>query len=377
MMNRILILVLIIAALISCNSATEQKQEQKKEPVMTIKKVPFGKIKNEEVYLYTLKNQEGMVVKITNYGGIVTSVLVPDSKGIFDDVVLGYDNLQGYLDKTPYFGCIVGRYGNRIAKGKFSLDGEEYSLAVNNGENTLHGGLVGFDKVVWEAKEFQNEDAAGLILHYISKDGEEGYPGNLDVEVIYTLTSENELKIEYQATTDKATPLNLTHHSYFNLNGSKDKNILNHELKIYADKYVVVDENLIPTGELRELTGSPMDFRSLTNIGSRIDDVEGGYDHTYVLIKTKNFELIAELYEPESRRHMEVYTTEPGVQFYSGNFLDGSITGKNGIVYNKHYGMCLETQHFPDSPNQPEFPNTILRPGDKYTQTTVYKFDNR
>jgi aldose 1-epimerase len=375
-MNRILILVLV-SALLSCNNTTEQKQEPKKEPIMTIKKEPFGKIKSEEVYLYTLENQEGMIVKITNYGGIVTSVLVPDSKDIFDDVVLGYDNLQGYLEATPYFGCIVGRYGNRIAKGKFSLDGEEYSLAVNNGENTLHGGLVGFDKVVWDANEFQNKDSAGVILRYVSKDGEEGYPGNLNVEVTYTLTSQNELKIDYLATTDKATPINLTHHSYFNLNGSKNKNILNHELKIYADKYVVVDENLIPTGELRDLTDTPMDFRSSTRIGSRIDKVEGGYDHTYVLNKSKDFDLIAQLFESESGRFIEVYTTEPGVQFYSGNFLDGSITGKNGIVYHKHFGMCLEAQHFPDSPNQAEFPNTILRPGEKYTQTTVYKFGKR
>lgn len=372
-MNKYLTFIILIA-MTGCNFIQESKTEHNTETEMNITKEPFGNIEEEAIYLYTISNHNGVTVKITNYGGIVSSILVPDKYGKLDDVVLGYDNIEGYLEATPYFGCIVGRYGNRIAKGKFILDGEEYNLAVNNGENTLHGGLVGFDKKVWDAQEFITENSAGVKLHYISKDGEEGYPGNLNVFVTYSLSNQNELKIEYQATTDKATPLNLTHHSYFNLSGTKGESILNHNLKINADKYVVVNESLIPTGELCDLTGSQMDFRESTTIGSRIDDIEGGYDHTYVLNSMGNLSLIAELSEPNSGRKIEVYTTEPGIQLYTGNFLDGSITGKKGIVYNKHCGLCLETQHFPDSPNQAEFPSTILRPGEKYNQTTIYKF---
>lgn len=369
------LLIVIFLAMVGCNNPQQQNTEQDNKAEMSITKETFGEVGNQTVYLFTLSNQNGVTIKITNYGGIVTSINVPDKDGSFDDVVLGYDNLEGYLEATPYFGCIVGRYGNRIAKGKFSLDGEEYTLAVNNGENTLHGGLIGFDKVVWEAEEFQDEGKAGIKLHYVSKDGEEGYPGNLDVIVTYSLSNLNEFKIDYSATTDKATPLNLTHHSYFNLTGTKGESILAHNLKIDGDKYVVVNESLIPTGELRDLSGSPMDFRESTSIGSRINDVVGGYDHTYVLKNNQGkLSSIAELTEPNSGRKMEVFTTEPGVQLYTGNFLDGSITGKNGVVYNKHFGLCLETQHFPDSPNQANFPNTILRPGEKYTQTTVYKF---
>jgi aldose 1-epimerase len=367
------LLVLILFAFAGCNFIQDKKNEQKTEIQVNIKKEIFGQVGNDTVYLYTFSNKNGVKVKITNYGGIVTSILVPDRNGNYDDVVLGYDHLQGYLNETPYFGCIVGRYANRIAKGKFTLDGDEYSLAINNGENSLHGGLVGFDKVVWDAEEFWDEGIVGLNLNYISNDGDEGYPGNLWVLVTYTLTDKNEFKIEYRASTDKATPLNLTHHSYFNLCGTNGKDILGHILRIDANKYVVVDETLIPTGELRDLTGSPMDFRTATSIGSRIDNVVGGYDHTYVL-NNQSLSLIAELFEPESGRLMEVYTTEPGVQLYTGNFLDGSLTGKQGIVYNIHTGLCLETQHFPDSPNQPGFPSTILRPGEEYTQTTIYKF---
>lgn len=375
-MNKSLVFIILIA-IASCNFTQEPKTEQNNKSKMNITKEPFGNIGNQSISLYTLSNQNGVTIKITNYGGIVTSVLVPDKEGNFDDVVLGYDNLEGYLEATPYFGCIVGRYGNRIAKGKFTLDGKEYSLAVNNGENTLHGGLVGFDKVVWDAEEFVTENSAGIKLHYISKDGEESYPGNLDVFVTYSLTDQNELKIDYSATTDKATPINLTHHSYFNLTGTKGESILNHNLKIKSNEYVVVNESLIPTGELRGLSGSPMDFRESTSIGSRIENIEGGYDHTYVIKNHGKFVLIAELIDPNSGRKMEVFTTEPGVQLYTGNFLDGSITGKKGVVYNKHFGLCLETQHFPDSPNQKTFPNTILRPGEKYKQTTVYKFSTK
>jgi len=365
-------LFLMLATITACQNTTTEK-EQKSDNSMNIQKEIFGEIKGKEVLLFTLKNNNGLIAKITNYGGIVTSLLVPDKNGNFDDVVLGYDNLEGYLKETPYFGAIVGRYANRIAKGKFILDGVEYKLAVNNGPNHLHGGIIGFDRVVWDVEEFISEEGVGVKLHYLSKDGEEGYPGNLNIKVCYTLTNKNELKIEYTATTDKATPINLSHHSYFNLAGTSGKDILNHKLWIDADKYTVVDETLIPTGELRNVTG-PMDFRVPTKVGERIDKVEGGYDHNYVLNNEGNYGKVAELSEPETGRVMEVFTSEPGMQFYSGNFLDGSITGKKGMVYTKHFGLCLETQHFPDSPNQPEFPNTILRPGETYKQETVYKF---
>lgn len=340
---------------------------------MQISKAPFGQIEDEKVYLYTLTNNQSMIVEITNYGGIVTSIVVPDKTGHFDDVVLGFDNLDEYLENAPYFGAIIGRYANRIAKGSFILDGVAYKLAINNGPNHLHGGIMGFDKVIWDAETFEENKQVGLTLHYLSKDGEEGYPGNLDVTVRYILTKNNELKIDYKATTDKATPVNLTHHSYFNLSGTLDRNILDHSLWIDADRYIVVNETLIPTGELGDVNG-PMDFRTTKKIGDDIAHVDGGYDHNYVLNNEGGLTLVATLSDSLSGRIMEVYTTEPGIQFYSGNFLDGSIKGKNGVLYNKHYGLCLETQHFPDSPNQAGFPNTILRPGETYTQQTVYRF---
>jgi len=341
---------------------------------MKIRKEIFGKVNNKEVYLFTITNPNGITVKITNYGGIITSIIAPDKNGNTDDIVLGYDNFQDYLDNPAYMGCIVGRYANRVAKASFTLDGIKYNLAKNIGEDSLHGGWKGFNKVVWNVEKFEAKTAAGIKLNYVSKDGEEAYPGNLEVTVLFTLNINNELKIEYQATTDKATPVNLTHHSYFNLNGFMNQNALNHSLKINADKFVAVDEKYIPTGVLSDLRNSPLDFNISTNVGSRINQVPGGYDHTYVLKNKNKFDLIAELSEPNSGRVIEVFTTEPGVQFYAGNSLDGSIKGKNGISYKKHYGLCLETQHFADSPNQPSFPNTILRPGEKYTQTTVYKF---
>ncbi len=366
----------VLSVFILAGCIQETKEKTTKQEPMKITKEDFGKIDDKEVYLFTMTNNNGMSVKITNYGGIVTSILCPDREGNMADVVLGFDDLQPYLDGHPYFGSIVGRYGNRIAKGKFSIDGEEYTLATNNGPNHLHGGIKGFDKVVWEAKEKSLADTFSLRLRYTSPDGEEGYPGNLRVMVMYSLTNDNELIIYYKATTDKTTPINLTHHSYFNLGGTQE-DALNHILTITAEKYVAVDENLIPTGELADLDNTVMDFRTSHVIGERIADVEGGYDHTYVLINKGNLIKVADAYEPNSGRLMEVFTSEPGIQFYSGNFLDGSLTGKNGIVYNQHHGFCLETQHFPDSPNQADFPSTILRPGEVYTYTTIYKFSTK
>ncbi|MDQ1351649.1 MAG: aldose 1-epimerase [Acidobacteriota bacterium] len=355
---------------------------QGKESKMGITKSFFGKTETgQAVDLYTLSNSKGMTVKITNYGGIVTSLTAPDKKGNFNDVVLGFDTLEKYLAGHPYFGAIVGRYGNRIAKGRFTLNGVEYKLATNNGENHLHGGINGFDKVVWQSEEIHKKNEVGLRLHYLSKDGEEGYPGNLSVVVIYTLTGNNELKIDYEAETDKATPVNLTHHSYFNLEGEDpggsggSNGILGHLLTIHADRFTPVDNGLIPTGELKNVQDTPMDFLTPRAIGERISLVEGGYDHNYVLNNWDgSLKLAASVSEPVSGRIMEVWTTEPGLQFYSGNFLDGTITGKSGKKYEKHYGFCLETQHFPDSPNKPNFPSTILEPGKKYTHTTVYRF---
>lgn len=380
-MNRrnLMLVTFIVALLLSsaCKNRDVSMKTEKTDVTMEIQKEPFGTTPDgEEVDLFTLKNNNGIIAKVTNYGGILTSLLVPDKEGNLEDVVLGFDELQSYLDGHPYFGSVVGRYGNRIAKGKFTVDGVEYTLAVNNGENHLHGGLVGFDKKVWSAEPFRNENGEGLKLSYVSKDMEEGYPGNLTVIVTYLLTHENEFKIDYQATTDKTCPVNLTHHSYFNLNAGRS-NVLDHEMMINANRVVVVNEGLIPTGELRSVEGSVMDFLSPQPIGSRIDQVEGGYDHTYVLNKgDKEMVLAAKVYEPASGRIMEVFTSEPGVQFYTGNFLDGSLTGKGSIVYEKHHGFCLETQHFPDSPNQPEFPSVLLKPGDTYTHSTVYKFSS-
>jgi aldose 1-epimerase len=345
-----------------------------------IKKQAFGMTDSgEPVEIYTLTNANGLEARIMTYGGTVVSLKVPDRHGKLGDVVLGYETLDGYLKNSPYFGAIIGRYGNRIGKARFSLNGKEYTLPKNNGENTLHGGLKGFGKVVWRGKEVKSKDGIGLSLSYVSKDGDEGFPGNLTVTVVYTLTNNNELKIEYTATTDKATVVNLTHHSYFNLAG--EGGILNHELIIDASRFTPVDSGLIPTGELRSVKGTPMDFTQATVIGARIDQQDEqltlgrGYDHNWVLNnRTGGLAIAARVYEPGSGRVMEVSTTEPGMQFYSGNFLDGSITGKGGQVYKQRYGLCLETQHFPDSPNKPGFPSTVLKPGQKYKTTTIYKF---
>jgi len=342
-------------------------------------KTAFGKTPDgQNVDLYTLTNKNGMQVAITNFGGIVVRIKVADRHGKVEDVVLGYDSLDGYISDKSYFGAVVGRYGNRIAQGKFTLDGATYTLARNNGENSLHGGIKGFNKAVWEAREVAAKDGPSVELTYTSKDGEEGYPGNLSVKVVYTLTDRNELKIDYSATTDKKTVLNLTNHSYFNLNPS-GSDILQHVLMIQADKFTPVDAGLIPTGELRSVAGTPFDFRKPTAIGARIEQDDEqlklgkGYDHNFVL-SGKGVELAARVVEPTTGRVLEVLTSEPGVQFYSGNFLDGSARGKGGKTYGRRSAFCLETQHFPDSPNRPNFPSTVLKPGAKYHTETIYKF---
>jgi aldose 1-epimerase len=364
------------------NSSFAQSPAKRGHP---INKESFGQTQDgKPVDVYTITNSHGMEVRAINYGGIIVSLRVPDKNLKLDDVVLGFDKLDGYLDKSPYFGAIVGRYGNRIANGKFTWDGKEYSLAKNNGPNALHGGLKGFDKAIWQAEPFQNKQGKGVAFTYTSKDGEEGYPGNLKAKVTYTLTEQNELIFDYEATTDKATPVNLTQHSYFNLAGEGMGDILKHELMLNADRFTPVDKTLIPTGELRSVKGTPLDFTKPTAVGARIDDnyeqlaFGGGYDHNFVINhKASGLQLAARVYEPTGGRVMEVFTTEPGVQFYSGNFLDGTITGKQGHVYKRRYALCLETQHFPDSPNHPEFPSTILKPGQTLHSRTMYKFSAR
>ena len=351
----------------------------------TVTKTSFGKTSTgENVDLYTLRNTHGVEAKITNYGGIVVSLKVPDRNGKFDDVVLGFSDFEPYLKNPPYFGALIGRYGNRIAKGRFTLNGVEYKLAVNNGENHLHGGIKGFDKVIWTGSETKTKAGPAVVLTYLSKDGEEGYPGNLNVRVVYTLTNNNELRIDYSATTDKDTVINLTHHSYFNLAGEGNGDILNHLLMINANRFVPTDAGSIPTGELRNVAGTPFDFLKPTAIGARInqDDEQlkfgNGYDHTFVINgRPGTLRLAATASEPASGRVMQVWTTEPGVQFYTGNFLNGTLTGKSGKVYQRRFGFCLETQHFPDSPNHPSFPTTTLKKGATYKSTTIYKFSHK
>jgi aldose 1-epimerase len=351
---------------------------------MGIEKTGFGTTKEgEAVELYTLTNDNRMEVKIITYGGILVSIKAPDKNGQLADVVLGFDNLKDYEEKSPYFGCITGRYANRIAEGKFTLDGVVYDqLAINNGPNHLHGGLKGFDKVVWKARTGQSANGPALKLQYQSEDMEEGYPGNLDVTVTYMLTNDNALKIDYEAKTDKPTLCNLTNHTYFNLAEHGIQSHYEHQMMINADAFTpIADEGAIPTGEIRPVKGSPMDFTSLTPVGLHINDNDeqlkfgSGYDHNWVLNKEKEGELslAARTVEPTTGRVLETYTTEPGVQFYSGNYLDG-VTGKGGKTYPKRCAFCLETQHFPDSPNHPEFPSTVLRPGEKYQSTTIFKF---
>jgi aldose 1-epimerase len=341
---------------------------------MNITEKVFGTLPcGEKVRIFTLSNDNSITVKITNYGGIVQSILTPDKNGNIADVVLGFDTLEEYINKSPYFGCIVGRYANRIAKGRFKLENTEYVLAKNTGNNHLHGGNVGFDKVSWEPKISQSKDNVSLELTYLSKDGEEGYPGNLLCKVIYTLTCDDELKIQYHATTDKTTVVNLTNHSYFNLAGHDSGKIYNHVIQIFADKYTEVDENLLPTGRIVPLAGTALDLTSPVKLGEGIGKVSPGFDHNYVL-NNDNASVVkaAEIYEPSSGRIMQTFTDEPGIQFYTGNFLDG-IKGKNA-VYEEHTGLCLETQHYPDSPNIPDFPSTVLKPGMQYSSQTTYKF---
>jgi aldose 1-epimerase len=346
-----------------------------------IKKEAFGKTPDgSPVDVYTLTNSHGLEARVMNFGGILLSLRVPDRNGKLDDIVLGFDSLEPYFTNDPHLGSIIGRYANRIANGKFTLDGVEYTLPKNNGPNTLHGGVKGFDKVLWQAETSETDKGCALVLRYTSKDGEEGFPGNLKTKVTYTLTDSDELAIDYEATADKATPVNLTSHGYFNLAGQGTGDVLAHELQINADRFTPVDKNLIPTGELRPVKGTPLDFTKSNPIGSRINDsyeqllLAHGYDHNFVINrKGSGLELAARVHEPSTGRTLEIYTTEPGVQFYSANFLDGSITGKQGRVYKQHYAFCLETQHFPDSPNHPSFPSTILRPGETYHSCTVYK----
>jgi len=343
---------------------------------MTIEKEVMGKTPHGDVvHLYTLENANGMKVKIMTFGATIIDVEVPDRNGKVEDVVLHLDSLADYLKGHPFFGSTVGRYANRIAKGKFTLDGKQYTLATNNGENHLHGGVKGFDKAVWKAEPIRSDDSVGVIFTHTSPDGDEGYPGTLKATVTYSIDNDDELRMEYSATTDKPTVVNLTNHAYWNLAGAGSGDVLGHELTINADRYLPVDEGLIPLGELAPVKGTPMDFTTPHKIGERIDQVEGGYDHCYVLVKDKpgKLSLCARVKEPTSGRVMEIRTTEPAVQLYTGNFLDGSLSA-GGKKYQKHYALCLETEHFPDSPNRPEYPSVVLRPGETYHHLTIHKF---
>ena len=368
---------LVLILLIQCTGKDAQ-------PIVT--EQPFGTTpEGKEVQLYCVKNNNGMKVEIINYGGTIVRLFVPDKNGNSSDIVLGLNTLEQYMKESPYFGCIVGRFGNRIANGKFTINGVEYQLATNNAPGDipchLHGGVKGFDKRVWDAKPILDKQKPGIELHYLSKDGEEGYPGTLDVTVCYRLSEKNELIIEYKATTDKSTPVNLTHHSYFNLKGEGDSTILDHILYINADSYTPVDKGLIPTGFILPVINTPFDFQTPKAIGDDINEDNeqlqygGGYDHNWVLTRDKKgLTLAATLFEPSSGRFMEILTTEPGIQFYSGNFLTGEIIGKSGKPYPYRSGLCLETQHYPDSPNKRNFPSAILDPGEVYQTTTIYKF---
>lgn len=368
-----------LAAIFVCSCGTKSYK-------MEITKSNFGQLNGKEIDAYTLTNNQGMKVKITNYGGAIVELWVPDKNGELGDITFGFDSVAGYrsdafLKVNPFFGALIGRYGNRIDNAKFTLNGKEYKLSANDGKNSLHGGAVGFDKVVWNAEKAETENAIGLKLTCFSKDGDQGYPGNLDVEVYYWLTNDNELKIQYSAGTDKPTHCNLTNHAYFDLSAGMAKDAMDHELMILANKYTEIRSDLIPTGDLPDVEGTPMDFRTSQRIGSRINDDfkqlerAGGYDHNWVLSKYDGkLNLAATLSEPISGRVMEVYTTEPGIQFYAGNFLNETLVGKGNRVYGKRSGICLETQHFPDSPNQKKFPSTVLNPSQEYKSETVYKF---
>ncbi len=362
---------------VSCGKL--KKEETPLDPVM---KEPFGKMPDgQQIDRYTLRNKNGLVAKVTTYGALLTELHAPDRDDNLGDVVLGFDDLEGYLTDSSYFGCTTGRVANRIKEAKFTLDEKEYILAANYGSNHLHGGETGLNKRVWKGEEIENQLGQTVKFSYGSPDGEEGYPGNLDIEVTYTLTQADELRIDYKATTDQPTPVNLTNHSYFNLSGAGTGTILDHEMMITADHYTPGDDTSTPTGEIRSLEGTILDFNEPIAIGARIDQLggdPGGYDYNYVLRNQDgSLALAATVYDPESGRVMEIYTTEPGVQFYTGNYLDGTVTGKSGKVYDKHYGFCLETQHYPNSVNIPDFPSIILRPGQTYRQTTVHKLSTK
>ncbi|MCZ2155911.1 MAG: galactose mutarotase [Bryobacterales bacterium] len=366
--------------LVSC----DRQPAADKEPAgVTLKTAPFGQLPGgEQVTRYTFRNARGVELSVMDYGATILSVKLPDSSGKLTDVVLGFDTLEGYLGTQPYMGAVVGRYANRIAKGKFTLDGKTYTLAINNGPNALHGGLKGFDKKLWTAKSVSVDGQPAVEMAYTSPAGEEGYPGTLNATVTYSLTNDTEVKLHYTATTDAPTVVNLTNHAYFNLAGAGKGTILDHIVTLNADRFTPVDSSLIPTGELLAVDGTPFDFRVPAAIGARIGDLEneqirfgGGYDHNFVLNGTAGqLSFAARVKEPVSGRVLQVFTDQPGLQFYTGNFLDGSVTGKGGLRYEKRFGFCMETQHFPDSPNHPEFPSVVLNPGETFHSTTVYRF---
>lgn len=376
--GKLLMFFISLLFLLSCKTEIKNKD---KSPVPSIIKTNFGTTKNNEsVYQYTLKNRNGMQISILNYGGIITSWTAKNRKNEFDDIVLGFDNFKDYENKNPYFGSIIGRYANRIEKGTFELNGTQYQLPVNDNTNHLHGGLKGFDKVIWEVNALKKDSMVGLELSYTSPDGEEGYPGNLNVFVTYALNDDNELSISYKATTDQSTIVNLTQHSYFNLSGDFNKEILDHEVVLNAASFLAVDATLIPTGEIKKVKGTPFDFTAPKKIGRdiTIEDPQlkfgMGYDHCWVLTdQSSENKFVASAYDPESGRMLEVYSTEPGVQFYTGNFLDGSLASKKGGFYKHRTGFCLETQHFPNAPNEPAFPSTVLNPNEVYESQTTYK----
>jgi aldose 1-epimerase len=375
---RLLATISLTLLLVGTSSCSNQNASEE----LSVTQAEFGTTpEGQRVDLYTLKNARGMEVRAISFGGIITSIRVPDRSGKVDDVVLGYDSLEGYLKNPAYMGGIIGRYANRIAAGKFTLEGKTYSLALNNGPNHLHGGPKGFDKVVWKAQSFTTDAKVGVVFSYTSPGGEEGYPGAVDLRVTYSLDAQNALTVDYAATTDAATPLNLTQHSYFNLAGDGTRDVLDHQVAIHASRFTPVSQSLIPTGELALVENTPFDFRTPYAVGARImvDHPQlrfgNGYDHNFVIDRDgAGLVPAAHVEEPSSGRTLDILTTEPGVQFYTGNFLDGTITGKSGHVYKQRMGFCLETQHFPDSPNQPNFPNTILRPGESYSSQTVFIF---
>ncbi len=371
----------VCACLASCGKEPAPPAETSEGDVeVSIEETVYGQMPDgREVHLYTMTNSNGMRVRLTDYGAITVGVEVPDSDGNLGDVTLGYDTLEGWLGSTSYFGATVGRYANRIAKGKFELDGNTYTLATNNGENHLHGGDKGFDKRLWDAETVETDDGAAVRFTRTSPDGEEGYPGTLQVTALYTLTGNNAFKVEFTATTDAPTVVNLAHHTYWNLRTPAAGDVLGHELMLNADRYTPVDEGLIPTGELKAVEGTPFDFRRPKPIGQEIAQVPGGYDHNFVLndYEPGKVRLAARVTEPTTGRVMDILTGQPGIQFYSGNFLDGSVTGKGGVVYEKHDGFCLETQHYPDSPNRPDWPSVVLRPGETYRHVMIHRFSTK